>query len=195
MADLNEVEAALSILYRAGLSATDVTLLHCTTEYPAPFDEVNLLAMLTLKEAFGTSVGYSDHTMGSEVAVAAVALGASVIEKHFTLDRTLPGPDHLASIEPTELKAMVRQIRNTELALGDGVKKPTRAELRNRGIVRKSLHLTKAVEAGHVLEESDLTTKRPGDGISPMRLREVVGRKMKHALESGAKLGADDLEL
>lgn len=177
MATLGEIEAALDVLERAGTKREKVTVLHCNTEYPTPMADVNLKAMLTIRDAFRVAVGYSDHTAGIEVAVAAVALGACIIEKHFTLDRTLPGPDHKASLEPGELKAMVSAIRNIELALGRGIKGPTPSEAKNRPIARKSLVAASAIRAGDVFSEANVTVKRPGTGLSPMRWDEVIGRK------------------
>lgn len=176
MSTMDEIAAALGILEQAGTPHERITLLHCTTEYPTPMNEVNLRAMLTMRDAFGVAVGYSDHTAGIEVSIAAVALGASVIEKHFTLDRTLPGPDHLASLEPDELKAMVASIRNIEQVLGDGVKRPSASEARNMAVARKSLVAARAIHAGEVFSASNLAVKRPGTGISPMRWDEVLGR-------------------
>lgn len=177
MATLGEIEAALTLLEQSGTRRDQITVLHCTTEYPAPMAEVNLRAMLAIREAFGVAVGYSDHTPGIEVATAAVALGAAVIEKHFTLDRTLPGPDHKASLEPAELSAMVKAIRNIELALGDGIKRPTESEAKNKPIARKSLVAAQAIRAGEVFSEANLTVKRPGSGVSPMCWDRVLGRK------------------
>lgn len=176
MATLGEIEAAIDVLEQTGTPRANITVLHCTTEYPTPMAEVNLRAMQSIRTAFGVAVGYSDHTPGIEVAVAAVAMGASVIEKHFTLDRNLPGPDHKASLEPAELKAMVFAIRNIEIALGDGIKRLTPSEARNKPIVRKSLVASQAIKAGNVFSASNLTAKRPGKGISPMRWDEVIGR-------------------
>ena len=175
MATLDEIAAALDAVEAAGTPRHRVTLLHCTTEYPAPFDEVNLRAMTTLRDTFGVPVGYSDHTSGIEVAIAAVALGATVIEKHVTLDRGLVGPDHQASLEPAELTAMIQAIRHLETALGDGVKQPTPSELRNRPIARKSLVARRAIQAGEPFSIENLAAKRPGTGISPMRWDEVIG--------------------
>ncbi len=175
MCTLDEVGAALEVLRRFG--STDITLLHCTTEYPAPYDSVNLNAMLTLRKKFGCRVGYSDHTRGIEVPVAAVAMGATVIEKHFTLDRNMEGPDHRASLEPEELKRMVRSIRNVELAHGDGVKKPSEAEKKNIAIARKSIVAARDIRKGEALGEENLTAKRPGNGISPMLWEAVLGTK------------------
>jgi N-acetylneuraminate synthase/N,N'-diacetyllegionaminate synthase len=156
--------------------------------------DVNLKAMLTIQQAFGVKVGYSDHTLGIEVPIAAVALGATVIEKHFTLDRNLPGPDHRASLEPEELKAMVKAIRNIELAVGGhGRKEPSSSERPNKAIARKSLHLRHDLPEGSILQEADLLPLRPGDGISPMQWEQVVGRTLKHDMESGSKLAWSDL--
>jgi N,N'-diacetyllegionaminate synthase len=177
MSSLGEIEAALTALEHSGTPHNQVTVLHCTTEYPTPMAEVNLRAMLTIRDAFGVAVGYSDHTPGIEVAVAAVALGASVIEKHFTLDRNLPGPDHKASIEPSELRAMVSAIRNIEQALGSGIKQASQGEAKNKPISRKSLVAARAIRAGEAFTEANLTAKRPGTGLSPMRWDEVLGRK------------------
>lgn len=176
MATLGEIEAALETIEQAGTPRHLVTVLHCTTEYPAPMVDVNLRAMVSMKSALGVEVGYSDHTPGIEIPVAAVALGARVIEKHFTLDRTLPGPDHQASLEPHELKAMVDAIRNVEVALGDGVKRPSTSELKNKSIVRKSLVAIREIRAGELFSCDNVGTKRPGHGISPMRWDEVMGR-------------------
>jgi N,N'-diacetyllegionaminate synthase len=176
MATLGEIEAALYAIEQAGTPRHLVTVLHCTTEYPAPMADVNLRAMVSMKAALGVEVGYSDHTPGIEIPVAAVALGARVIEKHFTLDRTLPGPDHQASLEPHELKAMVDAIRNVEVALGDGVKRPSASELKNKPIARKSLVAIRTIRAGESFSADNVGTKRPGTGISPMRWDEVMGR-------------------
>lgn len=176
MAGLGDIEAALDVIEKSGTPRSLITLLHCTTEYPTPMEDVNLRAMLSLKSAFGVEVGYSDHTSGIEIPIAAVALGATVIEKHFTLDRTLPGPDHQASLEPQELKAMVDAIRNIERALGDGIKRPSASELKNKPIARKSLVASRPIRAGETFDADNLDTKRPGTGISPMRWDEVVGR-------------------
>jgi N,N'-diacetyllegionaminate synthase len=176
MATLGEVESALSVLESAGTPRNMVTILHCTTEYPAPLEDVNLRAMITMRDAFGTKVGYSDHTPGIEVAVAAVALGARVIEKHFTLDRKLPGPDHIASLEPNELSGMVRAIRHVETAMGNGIKRPSASELNNRLSARKSIVASSPIAVGEELSPENCTTKRPGTGMSPMLWDEVIGR-------------------
>ncbi|NBH70570.1 N-acetylneuraminate synthase [Clostridiaceae bacterium] len=173
MSTLEEVEEAFIVLKSNG--AGKITLLHCTTNYPTPMKDVNLKAMLTLKEHFGYPVGYSDHTKGIEVPIAAVAMGAEVIEKHFTLDRNMEGPDHKASLEPDELKAMVRAIRNIEMALGDGIKVPSESEKRNIEVVRKSIIASQKICVGEKLSQDNITTKRPGTGISPMRWNEVIG--------------------
>lgn len=176
MATLGEIEAAIAALEEAGTPRASITVLHCTTEYPTPMAEVNLRAMQSIQRAFGVEVGYSDHTPGIEVATAAVAMGASVIEKHFTMDRNLPGPDHKASLEPDALKAMVAAIRNIEVALGDGIKRLTESEARNRPVMRKSLVASQVIKAGDLFSPANIVTKRPGTGLSPMRWDEVVGR-------------------
>jgi N,N'-diacetyllegionaminate synthase len=176
MATLGEIEAAIDALEQAGTPRANMTVLHCTTEYPTPMNEVNLRAMQSIHAAFGVAVGYSDHTSSIEVAIAAVAMGATVIEKHFTLDRKLPGPDHKASLEPAELKAMVTAIRNIELALGDGIKRLTPSEARNKAVARKSLVASRTIKAGDTFSARNVTTKRPGTGISPMQWDEVMGR-------------------
>lgn len=176
MANLGEIEAALDVLEESGVHRKQITVLHCNTEYPTPMEDVNLQAMLSIGEAFGVAVGYSDHTLGIEVPIAAVAMGATVIEKHFTLDCTLPGPDHRASLEPEELKAMVQAIRNIEKALGDGIKRPSPSEVKNKPIARKSLVSAIAIRAGECFTDTNLAVKRPGTGISPMRWDEVIGR-------------------
>src|SRR5580692_1125077 len=181
MSTLGEVEEAVHVLQAAG--GVQLTLLHCVTEYPAPYAEVNLRAMQTLKSAFGLPVGYSDHTPGIEIAIAAVALGAEVIEKHFTLDRSLPGPDHSASLEPKEFKQMVAAIRNVESALGDGIKKPALCELPNIPVARKSVVAARALRAGQKLAAADLDIKRPGTGLSPKLLTALVGRTLRTNIE------------
>ena len=175
MATLDEISDAVRVLKENG--TTDITILHCTTEYPAPIAEVNLKAMGMLKEKFGYPVGYSDHTQGIEIDLAAAALGATVIEKHFTLDKNLPGPDHKASLEPAELKAMVEGIRKIELALGVPEKQPSQIELKNRAVARKSIVAAKNIKKGEVLTEANITTKRPGNGLSPMKWLDVIGTK------------------
>jgi len=175
MADLREVEAALDVLLGAGMRKADITLLHCNTEYPTQMEDVNLRAMLTLQKAFGVDVGYSDHTPGIEVAVAAAALGAVVLEKHFTLDKALEGPDHRASLAPSELDALVKAVRNIEKALGDGVKKASPSESRNKPIARRSIVAARAIRRGEALTEENLAAKRPGTGVSPMEWDRALG--------------------
>lgn len=170
MANSNEIQDALNVL-----KDCEVSLLHCTTEYPCPYDNVNMNAMLTLKENFGLEVGYSDHTQGIEIPIMAVAMGAKIIEKHFTLDKNMEGPDHKASLEPDELKAMVMAIRNVEKAFGNGVKEPQEAEKKNIDIARKSIVAKTNIKKGETFTEENLTTKRPGNGISPMRWDEIIG--------------------
>ncbi len=177
MATMEEIEAALRLLEQSGTPRDRITVLHCNTEYPTPMTDVNLRAMLTIRERFGVAVGYSDHTPGIEVATAAVAMGATVIEKHFTLDRTLSGPDHKASLEPAELKAMVSAIRNIERAMGDGVKQPSASEKKNIVVARKSIVAARPIRAGEPFSAANLAVKRPGNGLSPMRWDEVLGRK------------------
>jgi len=178
MADLSEIKDALDVLADAGSRMEDITVLHCNTEYPTPFEDVNLRAMLTIRSAFpGISVGYSDHTLGIEAPIAAVAMGATVIEKHFTLDRNLPGPDHRASLEPDELAAMISAIRNIEKALGTGIKKPSPSESRNIPVARKSIVAAAPIKKGETFTEMNITVKRPGTGITPMRWDEIIGRK------------------
>ena len=177
MCSMDDVEQAISVLLKNGLTKEQITLLHCNTEYPTPMQDVNLKAMLQLRDEFGIKVGYSDHTKGIEVPIAAVALGAEVIEKHFTLDRNLPGPDHKASLEPNELKAMVDAIRNIKQALGNGQKCVSASEEKNMAIARKSIVAARDIKKGELLTENNLTTKRPGTGISPMCWEEVIGTK------------------
>lgn len=175
MANLKEVEEALVILVKAGTPKEQITVLHATTEYPCPMDEVNLKAMETIRKAFNVKVGYSDHTKGIEIPIAAVAMGACVIEKHFTLDKTLEGPDHKASLAPAELVAMVKAIRNVEQALGDGVKKPSKSEEKNILIARKSIMTCKAIAKGEYFSEENLNIRRPGNGLSPMQWDKIIG--------------------
>lgn len=179
MATLSEVEAALIQLTNAGLSRKKITVLHATTEYPCPMEEVNLRAMQTMRDAFQTNIGYSDHTKGIEVAIAAVAMGASVIEKHFTLDQHMEGPDHKASLEPDELKAMIQAIRHISMALGDGIKQPSKSEMKNIPISRKSIVANKPIYMGEIFSVDNLTVKRPGNGLSPMRWDEIIGQIAK----------------
>lgn len=178
MCDMEDVKAAVEALYKNGLSKENLILLHCNTEYPTPFEDVNLKAMEALRKEFGVEVGYSDHTKGIEVPIAAVALGSTVIEKHFTLDRNMEGPDHKASLEPDELKVMVSAIRNIEKAIdGDGTKHVSESEKKNIAIARKSIVAACDIKVGDVFTEENLTVKRPGNGISPMRWEEIIGQK------------------
>ena len=179
MANLGEIESALGILSSAGTKMENITVLHANTEYPTPIEDVNLKAMVTIGNAFGVKFGYSDHTLGIEVPIVAVALGASVIEKHFTLDKNMEGPDHKASLEPDELKAMVSTIRNIAKALGDGIKKPSKSELKNIQVARKSIVASHDIKIGEILDENNLAVKRPGNGISPMRWDEIIGTVAK----------------
>ena len=175
MADIGEIEDALDILSEAGTQKENITVLHANTMYPTPMEDVNLKAMVTIGNTFDIQFGYSDHTLGIEVDIAAVAMGASVIEKHFTLDKTMEGPDHKASLEPDELKAMVKSIRNIEKALGSSMKKPSKSEKPNMLIARKSIVANRYIRKGEILNEDNLAIKRPGNGISPMQWDEVVG--------------------
>ncbi|WP_026908879.1 N-acetylneuraminate synthase [Paucisalibacillus globulus] len=177
MSFLDEIEIAVQVLRENG--ATDITILHCNTEYPTPIEDVNLNAMISIKKGLNVNVGYSDHTLGIEVPIAAVALGATVIEKHFTLDKEMDGPDHRASLVPQELKLMIDKIRNIEKALGDGIKRPSRSELKNIKIARKSIVAGKKIGKGEVFTEYNLAVKRPGTGISPIRWDEVIGKKSR----------------
>ena len=167
----------MEVLLKNGLTKEQITILHCNTQYPTPMKDVNLKAMLTIKQDFGTVVGYSDHTQGIEVPIAAVALGAQVIEKHFTLDRNMVGPDHKASLEPQELKAMVKAIRNIEQALGTGIKQVSDSERANIAVARKSIVASTFIKKGETLSDDNLAVKRPGTGITPMRWEEIVGTK------------------
>lgn len=195
MAYMKEIQDAVTVLQTHGVQKEKITILHCNTEYPTPFEDVNLKAMLTIGHQFGVPYGYSDHTLGIEVPVAAVALGAVVIEKHFTLDRNLPGPDHKASLEPAELKAMVSAIRNIEKAIqGSGIKEPSVSESKNIIIARKSIHLDADVGSGVALTADHLIMQRPGDGISPMQVEKVIGKKTARDLKKGTKLSWQDLQ-
>jgi len=177
MSSLEEIQDALNILIAAGTPKENISILHATTEYPCPIDEVNLYAMLTIKYFFNVKVGYSDHTKGIEVPIAAVALGASIIEKHFTLNRNMEGPDHQSSLEPGEFKVMVKAIRNIQKSLGSGIKEPTKSEKKNIYIVRKSIVASRNIKYGETFSKENLTVKRPGYGISPMKWDDVLGCK------------------
>lgn len=193
MCTLTEIDDAIKALVKAGTNKEKIIVLHCTTEYPAPVNEINLNAMLTIKKKFGVEVGYSDHTVGIEIPIAAAAMGAIVIEKHFTLDKTMDGPDHKASLNPEELKAMVKAIRNIEKAMGNGDKIPAESERKNIVIARKSIHLKSSLTAGTQIEEKHLIMKRPGDGISPMLYKALIGKIVKNDLEVDHKLTWEDL--
>ena len=188
MANLGEVGDALDIIVKAGCSKDNITVLHCNTEYPTPMKNVNLLAMNTIKKAFNVDIGYSDHTLGIEVPIAAVALGAKVIEKHFTLDKNMEGPDHRASLDPLELKLMVRAIRNIEKAMGDGAKKASPSELRNKSIVRRSIVARKYIRKGEVFSEENMAAKRPGTGVSPMSWDEILGKTARRDYEQDSMI-------
>ena len=195
MANLEEVRAAIEVLIVWGIQKKSITLLHCNTEYPTPMLDVNLKAMLALKDEFKVNIGYSDHTLGIEVPIAAVALGANVIEKHFTLDKNMEGPDHKASLDPSELKKMVNSIRNIEKALsGSGIKEPSISEMKNIQIARKSIHTIKVIKAGQTLKREDLIMMRPGDGISPMQIDLVINKVVIKNLSKGHKLSFEDIE-
>src|SRR5579871_397758 len=180
MSTLEEIKDAIGVLVSAGMAKANITVLHCNTEYPTPFEDVNLLAMQTIGKSFDVRTGYSDHTPGIEVPIAAVALGAVLIEKHFTLDRNMEGPDHKASLEPGELKKMVESIRHIEKALGSSIKSPSPSEIKNKIVARKSLVAAAEIKSGEVFTEKNLTVKRPGNGISPMEWDNVIGKKAKH---------------
>lgn len=181
MCEMQDIENAVATLLKWGMKKEDIIILHCNTEYPTPYQDVNLKAMDAIREKFGVEVGYSDHTKGIEVPIAAVALGATVIEKHFTLDRNMEGPDHKASLEPDELKAMVSAIRNIEQAVGDGIKKVTDSEKGNIAVARKSIVAARDIKKGEIFSEDNLTVKRPGTGLSPMRWEEVIGQVAKRS--------------
>jgi N-acetylneuraminate synthase/N,N'-diacetyllegionaminate synthase len=195
MSTIGEIGEAIDILIENKITKEDITILHCNTEYPTPMNDVNLLAMNYIKKQFGVRVGYSDHTMGIEVPIAAVALGARVIEKHFTLDKAMDGPDHKASLEPAELQAMVKAIRNIELAIsGSGEKEVSESEMKNIIVARKSIHLNNAMKAGQQIQKKDLVMKRPGDGISPMKIDSVIGKIVSQDLQKDHKLELKDLK-
>lgn len=194
MSSMVEIQEAVNVLFKFGVSRDELTVLHCTTEYPAPLDEVNLKAMITIGEELRVKIGYSDHTQGIEVPLAAIALGATIIEKHFTIDNSLPGPDHKASLEPDELKNMVRSIRNIESALGISEKVVTDSEAKNRDIARKSIFISKRLPKGHKLQLEDLVMKRPGNGISPMRVESILGKEILLDVEVDTLLQLDFLK-
>jgi N,N'-diacetyllegionaminate synthase len=194
MANLEDICAALDIFLKEGISISNITVLHCNTEYPTPFEDVNLYAMHSIRDAFNVKIGYSDHTKGIEVSIAAVALGASVIEKHFTISREMVGPDHAASLEPDELKEMVKSIRNIEKAIsGTGIKKPSGSELKNMPVVRKSLHYSRDLEKGELISKADLIALRPGSGLSPMKIEEITGKTLRVAVKAFQMVDLNDL--
>lgn len=195
MATMEEIEAVVHLLEKQEVDKKHITVLHCNTEYPTPMKDVNLLAMLAIQDNLGVKIGYSDHTLGIEVPIAAVALGAKVIEKHFTLDRSLPGPDHAASLEPSELKAMVAAIRNIELAIsGSGFKEPSPSELKNMVVARKSIHYAKELAENHIISINDLVMKRPGDGVSPMLLDDIIGKRISRLVKEGDQFSWEDIQ-
>jgi len=192
MCTMLEVKAAYNVMVDNGVTKEDLTILHCNTEYPTPMIDVNLNAMLTIKKELGVKVGYSDHTIGIEVPIAAVALGAVCIEKHFTLDREIEGPDHRASLEPDELIEMVKSIRNIELALGGSKKVPSKSELKNVSVARKSVCASKGLKKGHVLTEADLIMLRPATGISPMEYKELIGKVLNNSIDANCQFKYSD---
>jgi N-acetylneuraminate synthase/N,N'-diacetyllegionaminate synthase len=195
MANKKEIQDAVDVLKEAGIEKNNIQILHCNTEYPTPMQDVNLLAMLDIKKTFGVEVGYSDHTLGIEVPIAAVALGAVVIEKHFTIDRSLEGPDHRASLEPAELKAMVAGIRNIEKAIdGSGIKEPSVSEKKNKTVARKSIHTAREMNAGEEIQLKDLVCLRPGNGISPMEIDTILGKKVLKKLDAFSLLKKEDVK-
>ena len=194
MSNLQDIKDAVEVIQNHQIEKNKITILHCNTEYPTPMQDVNLLAMKTIQKELGVQVGYSDHTLGIEVPIAAVALGAVLIEKHFTLDRNMIGPDHLASLTPDELKQMVTSIRNIELAIsGNGVKEASESEKKNINIARKSIHLKNDLSSGHIIDIHDLIMKRPGDGISPMQIDQIVGKTTLSDLKKDNKLSFKDI--
>lgn len=194
MANLEEIEKSINILISNGTKKNQITVLHCNTEYPTPMKDVNLKAMLTIKEKLGVAIGYSDHTLGIEVPIAAVAMGAEIIEKHFTLDRNLKGPDHKASLEPNELKEMVKSIRNIEKAIsGNGVKEASSSDRKNINIARKSIHLSRDLKSGSVITEKDIISLRPGDGICAMNWEKIIGKTVNTDIKKFTKLTWEDI--
>ncbi len=196
MSTLDEVQKAVQALEKSGTPQKNISILHCTTQYPAPYDEINLRTLNTLREAFPhcKGVGYSDHSKGIEIALAAVSMGATIIEKHFTLDRNLEGPDHKASLEPQELQAMIQSIRNIETAMGDGIKKPTASEIPNMTVARKSIVAAQPIKTGEIFTQENITTKRPGDGLSPMYWDDILGTKatQDYAVDMQVKMGGNN---
>jgi N-acetylneuraminate synthase/N,N'-diacetyllegionaminate synthase len=194
MATMSDINNAIQVFLDNNIKKNDITVLHCNTEYPTPMMDVNLLAMETIRNEFNINIGYSDHTLGVEVPIAAVALGAKIIEKHFTLDKNMQGPDHKASLEPNELAYMINSIRNISCALGSKTKTPSSSEIKNLNIARKSIHIKSDVFENKLVSIDDLIMLRPGDGISPMEIDIVLGKKYKRNLLSGDKLSYDDLK-
>ena len=194
MANLDEIEKSINVLVSYGTKKKEITVLHCNTEYPTPMIDVNLKAMLTIKEKLGVSIGYSDHTLGIEIPIAAVTLGAKIIEKHFTLDRSLKGPDHQASLEPNQLKEMVNAIRNIEIAMsGNGIKQASLSERKNIKIARKSIHLSRDLKSDSIITEKDIISLRPGDGICTMNWGNIIGKRVNKDLKKFTKLTLKDL--
>ena len=194
MSNLEEIEKSINVLISNGTKKNQITVLHCNTEYPTPMKDVNLKAMLTIKEKLGVAIGYSDHTLGIEVPIAAVAMGAEIIEKHFTLDRNLKGPDHKASLEPNELKEMVNSIRNIEKAIsGNGVKEASSSEKKNINIARKSIHLSRDLKLGSMITEKDIIPLRPGDGICAMNWEKIIGKTVNTDIKKFTKLTWEDI--
>ena len=195
MSTIEEIKDAIAILNENGISNKNIQVLHCNTAYPTPLEDVNLKAMLDIREKINSDIGYSDHTLGIEVSIAAVALGATVIEKHFTLSRDMEGPDHAASLEPHELNSLVAGIRNVEKAIqGDGIKKPSESELKNKTAARKSIYVKTTITKGALITKEDLDIKRPGDGINPMKIDNIIGKEAKKNITSGSKLKWEDLK-
>ena len=194
MSDITEIRASLNVFFANGYNNDDISVLHCNTQYPTPMEDVNLNAMKTISNTFNVSVGYSDHTLGIEIPIAAVSLGASIIEKHFTLDRTLSGPDHKASLVPRELEKMIECIRNIEKAMGSGDKSPSKSELDNKVIARKSICIKTHIRPGEILKSDDIIMLRPGDGISPMEYKKILGHRVLNELFPGQKLQWKDLQ-
>lgn len=195
MASISEINSAINVLVNSGTELSKIKILHCNTEYPTKMNDVNLLAMIHIRKEFGVEVGYSDHTEGIEVSIAAVALGAKIIEKHFTLDKSMDGPDHIASLNPNELTQLVNSIRNVEMAIsGSGLKEPSESEIRNIPIVRKSIHYKRDLLKGHILEFDDLVILRPGTGVSPMELDNVLGKELNVNVTSNQLLNFNDLK-
>ncbi|OFX66944.1 MAG: N-acetylneuraminate synthase [Bacteroidetes bacterium GWE2_29_8] len=194
MSNYEDIDKALTLFKENGFDKDKITVLHCNTEYPTPFKDVNLKAMLSIRDKFGVAIGYSDHTKGIEVSIAAVAMGATVIEKHFTLDNNMIGPDHKASLNPIEFKYLVKCIRNIELALGDGYKVVSESEKKNINIARKSIHSKQKLAKGHIISENDIEMKRPGDGISPMLMNDIIGKKLLVDVDFEHKFKWEDFE-